>query len=263
MKKFIYTFFTILVLSGCENEEISKSTGTKLDYYIESYDVTGLGFTPQLKVIYQYNADKLIKYTVFSYSPDVQSLVEQRYFEFSYVNDQVSNIKGYLPDASSQYIEYSYQYSPDARVQKIIENNFGAGVNSEANFVYNDTDESIKVAYSYSNGASFEYELFYSSENILTDKTTRGEQLCSDGVYTYDQNKNPFNDLGYVDYVLSNLSANNKLTETVNYVGCAFPSIVPESYSYEYNDKGYPTVATTFYKSGGNVAKSEKKFFYR
>ena len=263
MKNLIYTFFAILVLTGCENEEISKSSGTKLDYYIESYDLTGLGFTPQLKVTYQYNADKLSRYTVSSYNPDVQSLVELHYFDFSYVDGKVDKIKGYLPNASSHYVEYSYQYLPDSRVLRITENNSNTGINSEANFTYNDADESAKVTYTFSNGGSFEYEFFYLSDNILSDKTTRGEQLCSDGTYTYDQHYNPFKDLGYVDYLLNNLSANNKLTEDVNYVNCAFPSIVAESYSYEYNDKGYPTVATTFYKSGGNVAKSEKKFFYR
>lgn len=250
-------------MAGCENDEISKSSG-KLDYYIESYDLDGPGngltFTPHIKVKYKYSGDKLTRYTVFSYGPDLKSLIEQRHFDFSYLNDRVDKIKGYLPDASNHYIEYSYQYLSDSRVSKITENNFGAGINSEANFSYNDTEESVQVAYSYSNGAGFEYEFNYVTANILTDKTTKGDQLCSDGAYTYDDQKNPFNDLGYVDYVLSNLSANNKLTENVNYVGCAFPSLVPESYSYEYNDKGYPAVAITHFSSD---AKSEKKFFYR
>ncbi|HEU5291430.1 MAG TPA: hypothetical protein VFU05_12360 [Cyclobacteriaceae bacterium] len=262
MKKSLCAFSLVaIIMLGCDGDEISKSSG-KLDYYTESYDLAGLGldFTPQYKVTYQYDHDKLIRYTFFGYSPDSKSFVKQRYFDFSYVDDRVDKIKGYQAGATTHYIEYTYQYLPDSRVLKISENNSGTGINSEANFSYNDTDEKVMVAYSFSNGGSFEYEFNYGTSNILSDKTTRGAQLCSDGVYTYDENKNPFSELGYVDYTLSNLSANNKLTEDVNYVGCAFPSLVPESYSYEYNNVGYPTKATTFYSSG---ATSVKQFFYR
>jgi hypothetical protein len=246
---------------GCESDDVPKSAG-KLDYYTESYDLAGLGldFTPQYKVAYQYDHDKLIRYTFFGYSPDSKSFVKQRYFDFSYVDGRVDKIKGFLPEATTHYIEYTYEYLPDSRVSKITEENNGNGINSVANFSYNDTEETVKVAYSYSNGGAFEYEFAYGSNNILTDKTTRGAQLCSDGAYTYDENNNPFYDLGYVDYTLTNISANNKLTEDVNYVGCSFPSLVPESYSYEYNNVGYPTKATTLYSSGG---KSVKQFFYR
>ena len=263
MKRLPYSLFALLILLGCENDENPKSSGTKLDYYIESYDLAGAGleFTPQTKVTYQYNkADKLSRYTVYSYSPDSKSFVKQRHFDFSYTQDQVVKIKGFTPGSSVHYIEYSYTYLPDSRVSKITENNSGTGINSEANFTYNDTDEFVKVAYSFSNGASFEYAFFYDNGNIENDKTTRGADLCNDGEYTYDDHLNPFNNLGYVDYFLNNISVNNKLTENINYVACSFPSFVPESYSYEYNDKGYPTSATTFFKGG---SKSEKKFFYR
>jgi hypothetical protein len=261
MKKLGYALFVTLLMAACEDDETSNPSG-KLDYYIESYDIAGSGleFTPQSKITYQYKGDKLSRYTVFSYSPDSKSFVKQRHFDFTYVNDQVDKIKGYSPDAGSHYIEYSYAYLPDARIFKITENNSGTGINSEASFAYNDIDESVKVVYSFSNGGSFEYSFFYGNGNIENDKTTRGADLCNDGVYTYDDQKNPFNNLGYVDYFLNHLSVNNKLTENINYVGCSFPSFVPESYSYEYNNEGYPTLATTFFEGG---SKSEKKFFYR
>jgi hypothetical protein len=97
--------------------------------------------------------------------------------------------------------------------------------------------------------------------NVITDKTTRGSQLCSDGQYTYDDHINPFKNLGYTDYLLTNVSMNNKLSESVNHVNCAFPSFIPESYSYQYNDGGYPTLITTLYKSGALV--STKEIFYK
>ena len=115
----------------------------------------------------------------------------------------------------------------------------------------------------FSNGGSFEYEFHMSDGNVVTDKTTRGSQVCSDGQYTYDDHINPFKNLGYTDYLLTNLSANNKLSEDINHINCSFPSFIPESYSYEYDDRGYPTLITTFYKSGSTVTRSQMEIFYK
>ena len=209
MKKSLYALsFVAIVMLGCDGDEISKSSG-KLDYYTESYDLAGLGldFTPQYKVTYQYDHDKLIRYSFFGYNPESKSFEKQRYFDFSYVEGRVDKLRGFLPGATSHYVEYSYQYTPDGRVLKISEDNDGTGINSEANFSYNDEEETVNVAYTFSNGGSFEYEFNYVNQNILNDKTTRGAQLCSDGVYTYDDHKNPLSELGYVDYTLTNISS--------------------------------------------------------
>jgi hypothetical protein len=189
-------------------------------------------------------------------------MVEQRRFLFSYVDGQVDKIEGILTNSTSPYIEYFYQYD-DSRVTKISEKNYSAGVNSEATFSYHSANV-VSVDYQFSNGGSFKYEMTIDGNNILSDKTTRGTQLCSSGQYTYDQHPNPFNALGYVDYLLTNVSVNNKLTENVNYVSCAFPNLKPESFEYVYNDEGYPTEMTTTYVSDDDVApKSTKRFFYR
>jgi len=268
IRLFALSLLITLVFTGCKDDEVTPVPVTpaeiKLDYYIESYDVPGLGFVPQMKVSYEYNeTGKISKYTVLSYHPDSGSLAEVRYFVFSYVLNRVDNIKGFLAGANSPYVEYSYEYLVNDAVSKIRENNYAAGVNSEANFSYNAANNSIKVAYTFSNGGSFEYEFNYESENILNDKTTRGAQLCSNGQYTYDQHINPFRNLGYVDYMLNNLSVNNKLTEAVSYVACAFPTLVPVSYAYEYNEGGYPTFVTTSYKSGSAITAARKEIFYK
>jgi hypothetical protein len=266
-KTHIHTFilFSTLILAGCDDDELPIAvTDQKLDYYIESFDVDGLGFDPQMKVTYEYNNDGSVnKYTVFTYDPDAGSLQELRYFTFSYVNNRVDKINGFMTGEATPYVDYAYAYLADGSVSKISEKNLAAGINSEAIFSYDGSDNSVKVAYTFSNGGSFEYEFFHEGGNIVSDKTTKGSQLCSDGEYSYDQHINPFNNLGYVDYLLTNVSANNKLTEDVNYVACAFPSLVPESYTYEYDDKGYPIVVTTFYKSESPSAKARKEIFYK
>jgi len=267
MKRRITSLILLMtfILTGCQDDETPiAATDQKLDYYIESFDVDGLGFDPQMKVTYEYDSDgKVTQYTVFTYNQDVGSLQELNNFVFSYVNNHVDQIKGYFAGKDLPHVEYSYVYLADGRVSKISEKNTAAGVDSEAIFSYDIADHSVKVAYTFSNGGSFEYEFLNDSGNVISDKTTRGSQLCSDGEYTYDQHINPFNNLGYVDYLLTNVSANNKLTEDVNHVACAFPSLVPESYVYEYDDKGFPTVVTTIYKSGSPTAKARKELFYK
>jgi len=262
MQKHSAYLFLIFILVGCHSEDPVIAHEPKLDYYVESYDFPDLGFQPALKVTYEYNSSgKLNKSRVLSYNPDLKSFHELRYLDFIYSDNALSKILGYLPDETNPYLEDTYEYLPDGRVSKIKETNTSIGINSEANFAYDQTNQSTKVSYTFSNGGSFEYEFFVSDGNVVTDKTTRGSQLCSDGRYTYDDGINPFNNLGYIDYLLTNLSANNKLTENTNYINCAFPSFRPESYSYEYNDRGYPTLITTFYKSGTLV--SRKEIFYK
>jgi hypothetical protein len=259
---------TLLIFIGficvsCEDDEVKAPTDLKLHYYTESFEIPGFEFDPQNAVFYEYdNSGKLKNYTFFGFDPSSDKLEEQRSFEFSYLNGTVDKIEGFLVNSSTPYISYSYQYQPDSRVSKITEQNTAAGINSEANFSYQ-ANGIVKVAYQFSNGGSFEYEFHDSNQNIVTDKTTRGAQLCSDGLYSYDENKSPFRTLGYLDYLLLNWSANNRLTENVNYVGCAFPSLIPISFEYEYNADGFPTVAITKYKSGGAIKQSRKQFFYK
>lgn len=268
MKRLFYalSFLTVLQLLACEDDKITttKPSAPRLDYYVESFDYPGLGFKPQLKVTYEYfETGELSRYTVLSYNSDSGSLSELRYFVFSYLNNRVDKIKGYQADDDIPYIEYSYSYLPDGRVSGIQENNYSTGINSQAGFSYDTSGSIVNVSYTFSNGGSFQYEFQYSGANVLQDKTTRGSQVCSDGKYTYDQHLNPFRNLGYVDYTLNNLSVNNKLTEDINFLGCAFPTLIPVSYAYEYNESGYPTVVTTSYKSGSSITKSKKNLFYK
>ena len=262
MKLPIFLLVLVCLILGCKEDDITPKEVT-LDYYEETYEIPDLEFQPQNKTEYDYDlAGRLTRSTFFSFDPNLEAMVEQRHFVFSYITGKVDKIEGFLANSTSPYVEYSYQYN-DSRVSKITENNHSAGVNSEATFSYPSANI-INVFYQFSNGGSFNYEMIVDGNNVLKDKTTRGAQLCSDGEYTYDQHPNPFNALGYVDYLLTNVSVNNKLTESVNYVGCAFPNLKPESYEYVYNSDGYPTEVTTKYAAIDNVAPtSTKRFFYR
>jgi hypothetical protein len=252
----------ISIMIGCTEDE-TKPQKVVLDYYEETFEIQDLGFQPQNKIKYEYDlAGRLRGYTFFSFDPATESMVEQRHFVFTYKAGNVDGIEGFLTNSTSPYIKYFYEYDGSI-VKKIKENNYSAGINSEATFSYPSANRTV-VSYQFSNGGSFEYEMNVDGNNIISDKTTRGSQLCSNGVYTYDQYRNPFNALGYVDYFLTNVSANNKLTEAVDYVGCAFPNLKPESYEYEYNSDGYPIEMITTYASVDEIEpRSIKKFFYK
>jgi hypothetical protein len=71
---------------------------------------------------------------------------------------------------------------------------------------------------------------------------------------------NPLKHLGYMDFLFRNYSVSNKIAEQVNYLNCGFPTLIPESYTYEYDAQGYPLKATTHYTSG--TFRMETRYFY-
>lgn len=269
--KIIMFILTLVLMTACSDEVVREKgapiepitpKAVRLDRYVESFDVNDLGFTPQMEVVYSYDDNnKLTSYTEAGFNPETGASELQRSFTLSYSGTKVDSIKGYLSGAVIPYLETSYTYLPDGRVSRIDRIDRSSGVNSEASFAYQG-DNLVRVTYTFSNGGSFQYEFDYAGENVQHDKTTRGAQLCSNGVYTYDQHKNPFWTLGFVDYTLTNISMNNRLTEQVNYLNCAFPTLVPIAHEYEYNAEGYPSLGITHYDPHGAIKESRKEFFY-
>jgi len=143
--------------------------------------------------------------------------------------------------------ELKYSYGSQ---DKITEINLNSGITTTLLITTNETNNGASVAFTFSNGNSLLYEFDTRFKNIISDKTTKGSQLCNKGIYTFDKNINPFRHLGYLDFQFRNWYANNKLTENVDYVGCAFPTLIPVSYDYTYDQDGYPTQQITSYRSG-------------
>jgi hypothetical protein len=157
---------------------------------------------------------------------------------------------------------YDYAYVED-KLTSITERYVSSSFYSTADFDFIQGD-SVAVTYTAANGNSFIYKFHLVNNNITAAKTTRGSQLCSQGTFAYDKNQNPFHALGYIDFYLINYSENNKVSESVQYLGCSFPDLVPESYEYEYNAAKYPLTSTTTYSTSGQVApKSRKSFTYQ
>jgi hypothetical protein len=241
-------------------------TSKKLAYYISYYEATdvvngGTYFAPNSRVDYEYDASGRLNKMIFKIFVNGQ-FVDETYSSFTYTGDQVTKISRSLAYNNQALNEFNYEYLPNGKVSSIVEG-YAGGVNAEARFIYHENNQTVNVTYSFLNGNGFEYQYDYGYQNLVTDETTKGGQLCSEGLYTYDNAINPFRHLGYIDFTLTNVSINNKKTENVDYLACSFPSLIPESYLYQYNDYGYPDLATTFYQSNNNPARRSKiEFFY-
>ena len=224
-------------------------------------------FPIQSRTEYEYNdAGKIERMTFYeNYSTDSTAKIPSRYRVFTYPGGTggPSKITEYLAPSNIITFEDTYEYGVDGTLLRITE--VRAGINGPITGVmsltYDATNTQGIASYQYSNGSGFDYSFDYFLKNIVDDKTTKAGELCNQGAYSYDRNINPFKHMGYVSFVLDNYSANNKVTEDVNYLACAFPTLIPESYTFEYDNMGYPTKKITHYKSKTNV--SATKYYYQ
>jgi len=266
MKKQLKITSLLILMALCFSCQTESPTDDELDgvkklsYYTEFFYDPTFGFQPISKVRYEYNSSgKLIKYFVYRFDAN-KSLIEQHHYNFTYSNNRVDKITGFFTGEKNPFVLYSYEYSPESQVTKIKEENYQVGISSEVRFNYDLLSNSVTALYTFSNGGSFTYSYKLVDNNITSDKTTKESEICNTGEYAYDNGINPFSQLGYIEYTLNNVSVNNKLVESVDYLNCSFPSLVPESYSHVYDNLGYPIESTTYYVNGG---KSKKMFIYK
>jgi len=118
----------------------------------------------------------------------------------------------------------------------------------------------VSADYRSSNGTGFLYSFDLEFGNNIRDKTTVGGVLCSHGDYTFDKNINPYSHLGFIDFYLQNWSVNNMLTASVDYLSCSFPTVIPISHSFTYDEEGYPVMNVTTYRSGILINDPAEKY---
>jgi hypothetical protein len=246
------------VLGGSKNAK-------KLSRYVtfREVNVSGIGKVnqPESRVSYTYAGGRLQYIHRDIYNSQTSQFEESVVEAFTYSGDVVSLIQTTLN--GKPQAKYEYEYGAENKIT-VTDVNSGI-VSTQVIARVGDTDH-MKANYSFSNGNSFLYEFDVRFKNIVSDKTTKAGELCSQGSYTYDKSINPFNHLGYVDFNLQNWSASNVVTQNVEYKACSFPSLIPVSHSYTYDVDGYPLKKITTYKNGsGNstlVGHGEIDFYY-
>jgi hypothetical protein len=240
----------------------------KLSYYISYREVevvgTGIIEQPESRVYYNYKLNGQLEYIRYELYNAQTLLFEESFTEtFTYEDAKVSKIVGTRNGKYFKELNYTYDTH-----NKIVETNLNSGITTTMLFTTSDIDNHVQVTFTFSNGNSFLYEFDTHLNNIVRDKTTKGGQLCSNGVFTFDKNINPFRSLAYTDINFRNWSANNKLTEQTDYLACSFPTLIPALHEYTYDMDGYPIEQITSYKSGWepndpiSPYHSKVKFFY-
>lgn len=214
---------------------------------------------PISRARYEYSDGRIYLINNSRYSPETKRFVDDSQSEFIYDGGKLKQIVTYLAGEDMPNSEDNYTYDEKGRATHIQHKTLGAGT-TEVDITYPVWDRTVVAKFSHTNGNGFEYNFVTQYGSVKNDRTMRGSQLCSEGQHTYDRNINPLKHLGYTDYLMRNYSISNRLSENVKYIGCSFPSLVPESYSYEYDDEGYPVKATTHFK-GGN-AKTQIEYTY-
>lgn len=204
---------------------------------------TGIVYQPQSRVKYTYREDGRVDFIAYEIYNSVNLVFEAMKTEtFHYEGEVLSKINTTVNEQLNRVDEYFY-----GTENKIVQQISGLTLTQTTHYVESNR---VQIDYEVSNGNSFAYAFDIREKNIARDKTTKPGQLCSEGMYTYDKNINPFRHLGYMDFNLQNWSASNKLTEQVEYKACSFPTLIPVWHRYVYDVDGYPTEKITTYQSG-------------
>jgi hypothetical protein len=215
---------------------------------------------PTARTDYEYTAGRISGMKTYVWSAEDKSFIAQTNSEFVYDNNLLQKIVTRNAGDLSGHVDDIYTYDSDGKVSHIQHLPSGGNVASDVDLSYFGSGGSVRAVYKFSNGAGFEYDVHNEFGSSRSDKTTRFGELCSTGNYTYDKNVNPLAHLGYIDYLFRNYSFSNRLTEDVDYVGCAFPSLVAESYSYVYDKDEYPVRQETNYR--GTELKTIVEYSY-
>lgn len=243
-----------------------RSENKMLSYYVtyREVEIAGMGIIeqPESRVYYNYKFNGDLEYIRYELYNSQTLLFEESFTEtFNYEGEKVSRIVGTRNGKYFKELNYTYGIQ-----NKIVETNINSGITTTLLFTTNDNH--VQVAFTFSNGNSFLYEFETHLNNIIKDKTTKGGQRCSDGVFTFDKNINPFHSLGYTDINFKNWSVNNKMTEHTDYLACSFPTLIPAFHEFTYNTDGYPMEQITYYRTGWgpndpiSPYNSRTEFFY-
>ena len=225
---------------------------------------TDVKFPIESRTEYTYSDNGQVKRISYfnDFSSDSASNAPSRYDLFTYDNNgNLSKLTSYDVRTNTTTTEDTYQYGIDNDVVRITEANYSAALTATLDLTVDTQAQQTTAIYQYSNGRGIQYRFKSSWKNLVSSSESNGEELCNTGAFTYDRNINPFRHLDYTSFYLSNNSINNTLTEDVDFIGCAFPTLIPLSYEYKYDDMGYPTEKITHYKN--ITATSVTKYTYQ
>jgi hypothetical protein len=260
MKPQVALLVLLAIFSGCENNDITPEARVIHLKSVTSYFEHDAGnFQPSSKTKYAYDAEGDLSQKSYS----TYDIMEQDFTVFSTANftfkegklEKIVEVIG-----TSLTKTTTFEYSAD----KLVAIHIDDEVDTDATIQYLENGV-IEVLYTHSNGRFFKYRISSSNDNIVTEQTfDESGNLSSEIVNEFDSGTNPFSILGYHDPFFTNFSQNNKV-KTISEYYSSFPTMVPVSYEYVYNEKNLPTEQTTAfqaYPNGQTIRHMKNVFVY-
>jgi hypothetical protein len=214
--------------------------------------------------------------TIKYYTLTTEGAALQSWKEFVYVNNVLERIKSFSVYNNQNSPTNEYIYTNGGKyesgtinvISPASRNGTPTTLRTTVNVTFDHPKVDARYTYRYDvDGYSFT-EVFSVTapwESITSSRSTRPYNVspydvCNEGQFTHDKNINPLRHLGYLDAYMENFSANNTLTESINYIACYFPQLIPLHYEYTYQD-GYPVTQVTHYRGGG-FRRSRTYYYY-
>ncbi|HLF33563.1 MAG TPA: hypothetical protein VI583_04975 [Cyclobacteriaceae bacterium] len=202
-------------------------------------------FLPKSSSEYFYDQDGLLlRKDYYQKLPEYQDLKLMLIISYSWsIDASLEKIEVNNPDHTySKSVLYTWS---GRNIQSII--SYSSGIS--ADFQYDpDNRDLIRVNYSLDNGGYFNYGYRYRFGNKIEEIPYGGSTSnSSHGTFEYDDNINPHHLWGITDEFLRYSSKNNEIRAEYTYSG-GFPSFVPDTYNYTYDEEGYPVELIKTYK---------------
>lgn len=253
-------FAALILLAGCVTHDLEPQLRAPRLKSVTSYFETATNdFRASDKTVYSYDINgRLSEKSYFTFDVIENEFVVFSVSTFTFDGNQLQKIVESIA-GTSLIKTTTFEYSGE----KLMEVHIDDEVDTDAMIGYPE-DNVTEILYVHSNGRHFKYRFTSPGENIVSEQTFDDSgQLSSEITNEFDSGKNPLNLLGYNDPFFSNFSVNNKITTQSEYYSSAFPTMVPTTYEYIYNEKNLPTQQLTLYKSypNGQTGIHLKKVF--
>lgn len=239
MKKILYFFGALaFALTSCSDEENSENPILPENYILPKKSVYTEG-KDKFETVFVYDGNKIVSAT---------SLTSKTVY--TYTGDYITKREDFSDGKIISKEEYIYD---DGKLGRIIYTNVSEGVTSVNSVFYSYDGNTIAYTYYHNDNdgnpiRGNEGVLTYSGGNLVK-KRELGKTLSavSEVTYEYDTKNNPYkNILGY-NLLIGSTNLVNNITKSTSYLVYVDPvfgemkNTFVFSYTYEYNDKGYPT----------------------
>jgi hypothetical protein len=260
MKPRFALFFALILSSACVTHDLEPQLKAPRLASVTSYfEHAANDFRASDRTTFSYDINgRLVEKSYFTFDVIENEFVLFSVSTFTFSGNQLQKIVESVA-GTSLIKTTTFQYSGEKLMEVYIDDE----VDTDVMIGY--PEENVtEVLYVHSNGRHFKYRFTSPGENIVSEQTfDESGQLSSEITNEFDSGKNPLNLLGYSDPFFSNFSVNNKTKTESAYYSSAFPTMVPTSYEYVYNDEKLPTQQLTRYKSypNGQTVRHLKKVF--